>query len=71
MRHDAPFIVKVFGPLIGYASGRRRIALAVSCYSLEEALQAAGSEHRQARRDGEPRHYWIEKRHHKAHRAVA
>jgi hypothetical protein len=71
MRHDAPFVVKVYGPMIGYGcTGRRRISVAVQCYSLDEALQAAGTDLRQARRDHEPRFYWIERRHHKAHRPL-
>lgn len=41
MRHDAPFVVKRIGPMIGRPESARRIAVEHNAYTLAEALEYA------------------------------
>jgi hypothetical protein len=41
MRHDAPFLVKRFAPMIGRPNSPRRITVAHQAYTLDAALSFA------------------------------
>ena len=43
MRHDAPFLVKRYAPIIGRPDGPRRVAVEHQAYTLEAALEWARS----------------------------
>lgn len=64
MRHDAPFLVKRYAPMIGRPDSKRRVTVAHQDYRLADALRSAREELAFAARYPWPRHAgaWIERR---------
>jgi hypothetical protein len=64
MRHDAPFLVKRFAPMIGRPESKRRITVAYQAYRLADAIEWARGEQEHAERCSWVRRpaLWIERR---------
>jgi hypothetical protein len=58
MRHDAPFLVKRYAPMIGRPDGPKRVTMAFQTYALAEAQRWADTERQRAWRAV----FWIERR---------
>lgn len=62
MRHDAPFLVKRFAPMIGRPSSARRVSVYHNAFRLEWAMETAVYAAVRDAKRGIRSLYWIERR---------
>lgn len=64
MRHDAPYLVKRYAPMIGWPASAKRVTVAFQAYSLAAAQQWARIERLRALDVWSARRavFWIERR---------
>ena len=73
MRHDAPYLVKRYAPMIGHPLGRPRVTVAFQTYTLASAVSWVYGEREHAAKCGwaRPATLWIERRGQSAARRAA